>query len=867
MITGSNEHILSPIRTINGKVEVLDTSTETKSGAMAVRLDGCTSGEKLSVQLSSRNLVDMTKATNGYSAASILEKTSNYVLAQGKAGNTPGIAAFSNGEIVFPLEKPLETGKTYSVVYDIEFIEKMGEFDLPTTMMIILGTGRNVNAFNGMGTYQIRKTYTISTNSSPNELIVFTHSCKIKISNVCVVEGNSQVYSPYTNSFEGYEVTRYGKNLFDYTQYPFTNHYVSWQSGNVTSSSGYSCSGFIPCSHLQGQTITLNHPPIETGGGNPGMSFYSDTFENWDASGVWLGDGGAENGYTAIVPEGANYFRFSVPRAYADGTQIQIELGDTVTDYEAYSAPIVLTADATGKAETTSLPTTTIFAEAAVTANYIGGTVATPYTNRDKLKSVQIDRVGESKFFGFGISQKATIEFVDKDCTCELAKGDKLTVSFDDAQISPIFCIEEVKRNQVNNELTVTALDAICASANHTYNELGISSYTLGELASAIAKVLKVGVVIPSLEEFSISYPEGGNFEGSETLREVLNAIAEATQTIYYINYQNVLTFKRLDNTNPYTIDRSQYIELEAQEAVTLAKIVNATELGDNLEATTGTDGATQTIYNNPLLELREDLATLLETAIDNVGGASAVPFTCTWRGNYLVEPTDAVSIVAKDGSALVSFLIGDTITYNGGYKQVSEWAFENEESANNNPTTLGEAIKQTYAKVDKANKNIEIVTSEAQNNKSEIAAIRADTDSISASVVAIDKKVNESTEALNGSLTELTSKVNATMTSEEIKLEIATELSNGVDKVVTEKGYTFDDEGLKVTSSGNSFTTTISENGMIVREGSKDMLIADNEGVTAVDLHAKTFLIIGDYSRLQNYPGEKRTACFWIGG
>lgn len=232
-----------------------------------------------------------------------------------------------------------------------------------------------------------------------------------------------------------------------------------------------------------------------------------------------------------------------------------------------------------------------------------------------------------------------------------------------------------------------------------------------------------------------------------------------------------------------------------------------------------------------------------------------------------LVEPTDAVSIVAKDGSALASYLIGDTITYNGGYKQVSEWAFENEESANNNPTTLGEAIKQTYAKVDKANKNIEIVTSEAQNNKSEIAAIRADTDSISASVVAIDKKVNESTEALNGSLTELTSKVNATMTSEEIKLEIATELSNGVDKVVTEKGYTFDDEGLKVTSSGNSFTTTISENGMIVREGSKDMLVADNEGVTAVDLHAKTFLIIGNYSRLQNYPGEKRTACFWIGG
>ena len=139
-------------------------------------------------------------------------------------------------------------------------------------------------------------------------------------------------------------VGRYGKNLFDYTQYPFTNHYISWQSGNVTSSSGYSCTDFIPCSHLVGQTITLNHPPIETGGGNPGMSFYSETF-NWleesCPADIWLGDGGAENGSTAVVPDGAEYIRFSVPRAYADGTQIQIELGDTVTDYEPFNGKTV----------------------------------------------------------------------------------------------------------------------------------------------------------------------------------------------------------------------------------------------------------------------------------------------------------------------------------------------------------------------------------------------------------------------------------------------------------------------------------------------------------------------------------------------
>lgn len=165
-----------------------------------------------------------------------------------------------------------------------------------------------------------------------------------KLIQVDIVEGYPiKATTTLEESDTGYDsitVGYFGKNLFDYTKYPFTNHYIANGSGIVYGSTGYSCTGFIPCSHLQGQTITLNHPPKEAGGGNPGMGFYSDTF-NWVEEalpeGIWLGDGGAGNGYTATVPVGANYFRFSVPRAYADGTQIQIELGNTVTEYEAYN--------------------------------------------------------------------------------------------------------------------------------------------------------------------------------------------------------------------------------------------------------------------------------------------------------------------------------------------------------------------------------------------------------------------------------------------------------------------------------------------------------------------------------------------------
>jgi hypothetical protein len=45
-------------------------------------------------------------------------------------------------------------------------------------------------------------------------------------------------------------------------------------------------------------------------------------------------------------------------------------------------------------------------------------------------------------------------------------------------------------------------------------------------------------------------------------------------------------------------------------------------------------------------------------------------------------------------------------------------------------------------------------------------------------------------------------------------------------------------------------------------------VIYAKNEGVMAYDLHAKTYLIIGESSRFEDYEknGETRTGCFWIG-
>ena len=60
--------------------------------------------------------------------------------------------------------------------------------------------------------------------------------------------------------------------------------------------------------------------------------------------------------------------------------------------------------------------------------------------------------------------------------------------------------------------------------------------------------------------------------------------------------------------------------------------------------------------------------------------------------------------------------------------------------------------------------------------------------------------------------------------------------------------------------------STVVSENGMTISRANKEVLVANNEGVKAEDLHATTYLIIGNNSRLEDWQ-DNRTACFWIGG
>lgn len=510
---------------------------------------------------------------------------------------------------------------------------------------------------------------------------------------------------------------------------------------------------------------------------------------------------------------------------------------------------------------------------------FLDSTLAYTFLATDKLISFEIERVAEEgKFFGYGYCQKAIVKLIDKERQVNISTAHSFRISLTDAAEYvtpyPTFYVQQVRRDENTNQLTIYGYDLVYAASTHYVSELETTTpYTIKDFATVCATFLNMKAVnIQRVGEtetcFDTSYETGANFGGNESLREALNAVAEATQTIYFVNNADQLVFKRLDKdaAADLNITKDTYFTLENRDSRRLQTIVSATELGDNISASTIQTGSTQYCRENPFWNLRLDTGELVQAAINAVGDLSINQFTCEWRGNFLLEIGDKIGLVAKDNTILYSFVLDDTVSYEGGLTESTKWDYnENDTETESNSASLGEVLNETFAKVDKAAHTVEIVASQIDGMNENISQLQMDTESISASVQQVTENVNSSLDGVNKDIETLTQKVEATVTSEEVKLEVQKQLQNGVDSVTTSTGFTFNQDGLTIQKSGSEMETVVNEDGMTVKRNGEEVLKANNTGVDAINLHATTYLIIGENSRFEDYDNGSRTGCFWI--
>lgn len=355
-----------------------------------------------------------------------------------------------------------------------------------------------------------------------------------------------------------------------------------------------------------------------------------------------------------------------------------------------------------------------------------GSTILNTFTYDGALQSITIERAGdESCFFGFGICEKLTLKLRDKERAINVLKGNRLDVSLgvgsDYLYPFPAFNVEEVTRDENTNALTITAYDAIYKANSLKVSDMQLpKSYTILGFATSASALLGIPIKLDGLtdQEFNVEYPNGANFEGTESIRDALNDVAEATGTIYFVNNNWELVFKKLDIAGDpvLAIDKSKYFTLSAKTKYTLTGITSATELGDNVTVGT-TVGAHQYLRDNAFLELRDDIATLLNNIFSKVNGLSMYQFDLAFRGNFLLECGDKISVTTKDNNVINCYILNDTITYNGGLNGKISWTYNaGQGETASNPANIGEAIKQTYARVDKQQKQITLLASDVSS-------------------------------------------------------------------------------------------------------------------------------------------------------
>lgn len=94
---------------------------------------------------------------------------------------------------------------------------------------------------------------------------------------------------------------------------------------------------------------------------------------------------------------------------------------------------------------------------------------------------------------------------------------------------------------------------------------------------------------------------------------------------------------------------------------------------------------------------------------------------------------------------------------------------------------------------------------------------------------------------------------------------DLKNQVDQGVDHVTTSTGFTFNQDGLTVSKTGSEMSTQVTEDGMTISRSGTQVLLVNNQGVEAYNLHAKTYFILSGKARMESW-GEY-VACFWIGG
>lgn len=257
-----------------------------------------------------------------------------------------------------------------------------------------------------------------------------------------------------------------------------------------------------------------------------------------------------------------------------------------------------------------------------------------------------------------------------------------------------------------------------------------------------------------------------------------------------------------------------------------------------------------------------EQLNEISERLYDAVKDVSYIPSESTVQGSFDFSVGDYICLKTKYGD-VETYILERTLK--GIQALKDEFVAKGIKVYTTKGNSLQKEIRQLKGKTNVLERNVDETRETISDVETGLKAeIVKNTESISQTISETNQKLDDEVTALKNAQSSIQQRVDSF--SVEFKQEISKVDGYGEDiEELKKTSYKFDTEDLTIEKSGSEIKTKINEDGMRVYKGDEEMLKANNEGVDAVNLHAKTYLIIGNNSRFEDYEGD-RTACFWIG-
>ncbi len=315
-----------------------------------------------------------------------------------------------------------------------------------------------------------------------------------------------------------------------------------------------------------------------------------------------------------------------------------------------------------------------------------------------------------------------------------------------------------------------------------------------------------------------------------------VNPVPVGTGDSFY--YQNGLSYEE------YTVAPVDRVHLKQNESDVGTFYPESGE-GDNTYVITG----------NPMMTANTagSLIGIAQTLYEQLREVSYTPCKLTIPASFRFSAGDIVTVTDRTGNTFSAYIMTrkqaggrDTLECTGSASRGSTLAVNNS------------SYKALSGKVLNLSVTVEGLKVENREVQEKSASLSLDVEGISSEV----SRQHSELEIMKNQVTAVS------QNSESLDIRVRNMAEQGVQKVTTETGFTFDEKGLSISKSGTRMENLLDESGMYVKRYGEVLLQANQDGVTAVDVSVGNYLVVGDHARFEDYSeaeDECRTACFFI--